>query len=69
VLVGPNIADPPAGFPDGAAKLAYLERVVRFPAQLPPARAVAGGFRLISARHAMAASGPARPPARLLAPG
>ncbi len=51
---GPGIADPPAGFPDGAARLAYLERAVRFPSRLPPGPAVAAGFRLISARHAVA---------------
>jgi hypothetical protein len=54
VLVGPGIADPPAGFPSGAAKLAYLQRAVRFPARLPPGAAIAGGFRVISARQAVA---------------
>jgi hypothetical protein len=55
VLVGPDTAGPPAGFSGGGAKLAYLERAVRFPARLPPGPAVAGGFRLISARQAVAA--------------
>jgi hypothetical protein len=55
VLVGPDIADPPAGFPDGAAKLAYLERAVRFPARLPPGPAVADGFEVIGARQAVVA--------------
>ena|SRR5215472_9873800 len=55
VLAGPDVADPPAGFPSGAAKLAYLERAVRFPARLPPGPETARGFRLISARRAVAA--------------
>lgn len=54
VLTGPGIADLPAGFPDGAAKLAYLERAVRFPSRLPLGPAVAAGFRLISAWQAVA---------------
>jgi hypothetical protein len=55
VLAGPDVADPPAGFPGGAAKLAYLERAVWFPARLPRGPAAAGGFRLITARQAATA--------------
>jgi hypothetical protein len=54
VLAGPDVADPPAGFPSGAAKLAYLEGTVRFPARLRHGPAAARGFRLISARQAVA---------------
>ena len=53
VLAGPDVADPPVGFPSGAAKLAYLEGAVRFPARLPRGPAAARGFRLISARQAV----------------
>ena len=55
VLAGPAVDDPPAGFPSGAAKLAYLERAVRFPARLPHGPTAARGFRLISARQAVTA--------------
>src|SRR5215467_4629642 len=55
VLAGPDVADPPVGFPSGAAKLAYLEGAVRFPARLPHGPAAAHGFRLISARQAVTA--------------
>jgi hypothetical protein len=54
VVVGPEVSDPPAGFPGGAIKLAYLRRAVRFAARLPPGPATAGGFQLISARQAVA---------------
>jgi hypothetical protein len=53
VLAGPGIADPP-GFPGGAAKLAYLQRAVQFPATLPPGPVTSGGFQVISARQAVA---------------
>jgi hypothetical protein len=54
VLAGPDIVDPPNRFPGAAAKLAYLERAVRFPSSLPPGPARAGGFHLINARQAVA---------------
>jgi hypothetical protein len=39
--VGPDVTDPLAGFPNGTAKLAYLQRAVRFPARLLPRPAIA----------------------------
>lgn len=53
VLVGPRVADPLNGFPDGAAKLAYIERAVNVPAALPLGPTTAAGFPLISAREAV----------------
>ena len=53
MLVGQRVADPLHGFPNCAAKLAYLERAVDIPAALPPGSAVADGSPLISAREAL----------------
>lgn len=64
VLVGPDVADPPGGFPGGEAKLAYVEGAVSFPARMPRGEAEADGLPLITARQAVArfqagaASGP-----------
>jgi hypothetical protein len=64
VLTGPPVADPASGFPNGDAKLAYLEGAVNLPAALPSGPAAAAGFPLISAREAtgvlrsVAAKGP-----------
>jgi hypothetical protein len=69
VLAGPDVVDPPAGFPGGAAKLAYLERAVGFPARFPRGPAAAGGFRLITAGGPRPPSGPVPLPARRPAPG
>jgi len=52
VLAGPDIAGPPGGFPEGAAKVAYLEGAVTFPARMPRGPAAAGGLLLITARQA-----------------
>ncbi len=52
VLLGSPVADPPGGFPDGAAKLAYLEGAVTVPSVLPSGAATAGGYPLISASQA-----------------
>jgi hypothetical protein len=64
VLTGPPVADPASGFPNGDAKLAYLEGAFNLPAALPSGPAAAAGFPLISAREAtgvlrsVAAKGP-----------
>jgi hypothetical protein len=64
VLTGPPVADPASGFPNGDAKLAYLEGAFDVPATLPSGPAAAAGFPLISAREAtgvlrsVAAKGP-----------
>jgi hypothetical protein len=52
VLLGSPVADPPGGFPDVAAKVAYLEGAVSAPAVLPSGAAAAGGYPLISASQA-----------------
>jgi hypothetical protein len=64
VLTGPPVADPASGFPNGDAKLAYLEGAFNLPATLPSGPAAAAGFPLITAREAtsvltsVAAKGP-----------
>lgn len=54
VLAGPDITGPPAGFPSGAAKLAYLDGAIRLPARLPHSPVSAGGYQVITARQAAA---------------
>jgi hypothetical protein len=67
VLVASRVADPSSGFPDGAAKLAYIEAAINVPAGLPAGPATAAGFPLISASAAFrvlrsnAAKGPPAP--------
>jgi len=67
VLTGPPVADPASGFPNGDAKLAYLEGAFKWPAGLPSGPATAAGFPLITAREAtgvlrsVAAQGPPVP--------
>ena len=64
VLTGPPVADPASGFPNGAAKLAYLEGAFDLPAALPSGPAAVPGFPLITAKKAagvlrsVAAKGP-----------
>jgi hypothetical protein len=64
VLTGAPVADPVSGFPNGNAKLAYLEGAFNLPAALPSGPASAAGFPLITAREAtgvlrsVAAKGP-----------
>lgn len=53
VLTGPEILDPAGGFPDGADKLAYIERDIVPPATLPAAPATSGGYPVIGAREAL----------------
>ena len=45
VLTGPGIAGPRSGFPDGPAKLAYLEGAITAPAVLPPGPAAGPATR------------------------
>lgn len=52
VLVGPPVANPRGGFPDGATKLAYIEGAVAAPVSLPSGPATGAGYPLISARQA-----------------
>jgi hypothetical protein len=54
VLVGQAVNDPLGGFPDGATKLAYLERAIDLPHTLPVGPTTAVGYRLITARDALA---------------
>lgn len=67
VLTGPPVADPASGFPNGDAKLAYLEGAFKWPAGLPSGPATAAGYPLITAREAAqvlrsaAATGPPVP--------
>jgi hypothetical protein len=52
VLAGPDVTAPPAGFPSGAAKLAYEDGAITFPPAMPHGPASAGGFRVITAGQA-----------------
>src|SRR5215510_3945677 len=49
VLAGPDVTGPPAGFPSSAAKLAYEDGAITFPAVMPHGPVSASGFRVITA--------------------
>jgi len=54
VLAGPDVTSPPAGFPSSAAKLAYEDGAITFPAVMPHGPVSASGFRVITAGQAAA---------------
>ncbi len=53
VVVGFDINDPASGFASGAAKDAYLQRAIDFPARLPSGPGRMSGYPLISAARAV----------------